>query len=368
MESKHCYDLHHNIAIDYINGKTLIGPCCQSGRIVVDESSITDYWNHPRLEKLRSQSTLDTYFCNSCIAVEASGGKSRRQNQIEFYQGWDSSKQIRGVDIKLGNLCNLKCTICGPDSSTAWIPDAEKLGQNIQDFVYYNKKLQFELSDSTALTDLELVHFWGGEPLIDNKHIKVLEFLATAGLLKNCRITYNTNGTHKVDQHVLDLWAQAKLVEIYFSIDDIEHRFEYQRYPAKWQLVVDNLAWYKEHMPPNHLFYITCVVSYLNVWYLPELIKWKADNFNTNRLGDNIQLLFQPALGVCAITILSNKLKHQLVEQFAGHTELMPFVKMPNIQDSYTPSRFVDYVNKLDAIRNTNWTTTFKEFVRLLDD
>ena len=362
-----CYDIHHNIAIDYVNGKTSIGPCCQSGRIEVDEGTIASHWNHPQLQKLRKQDYLDPGFCNSCITVELAGGKSRRQSQIEFYQGWDSNKKIRGLDIKLGNLCNLKCVICGPEYSTAWIADAEKLGKNIENFIYYDKKIQFELRDGTALLDLVLVHFWGGEPLIDNKHVKVLEFLDTLDILKNCRITYNTNGTHKVDDHVLSLWAKAKLVEIYFSIDDIGDRFEYQRYPAKWHTVLENLEWYKKQLPSNHLFYINCVISYLNIWYLSELVEWKVNNFDTNNQGDKVQLLFQPAFGPCAINTLTNHLKKQLVEKFARYPELLPYLEIPTTQSEYTPITFKKYIVKLDVIRETSWANIFKEFAEVLN-
>jgi hypothetical protein len=367
MSSSYCPDIHHNLAIDYVNGKTLIGPCCQSGRIIVEEGTVRDHWNHPQLKKLREQDYLDPTFCNSCIMVETAGAKSRRQGQVEFYKDWNSqNKKLRGLDIRLGNLCNLKCTICSPAFSTAWISDAKKLGLPIQEFSYYEKNLQFDTHSINLIKNLELIHFWGGEPLIDDKHAKILEFLDRADVLKNCKVQYNTNGTHKVDDNVLDLWSKAKLVEIYFSIDDIGDRFEYQRYPAKWIKVVENLSWYKDKLAPNHLFNITCTISYLNIWYLSELIDWKIINFNSNRLGDIIPLSFQPANGSCEIDYLSPKLKKLLLEKFCNYPELLPYLEIPNVRDNHEPKKFLEYIDKLDVIRDTNWSSTFNEFSKIL--
>jgi len=369
----YCYDIHHNLAIDYVNGKTLIGPCCQSGRIETTDNKITDQWNHIELLNLRQENLKDNLpekFCKSCIDPEAAGLKSRRQNQIEFYQNWNSiGKKIRGLDLKLSILCNLKCLICGPDLSTAWADDSRKLGKEVTIFPQYIKNLQFDMSDKSILEDLELVHFHGGEPLVDDKHLQVLEYLDDCGVLKNCRVTYNTNSTHRVNDRVLEFWNKAKIVELFFSIDDIGNRFEYQRNPAKWKTVNENLIWFKENISNNHLFYITSVVSYLNIWYLAELVEWKKSNFDSNRLGDSIQLKFQSDVGSeCRITYLPANVKTQLVERFENYPMLLELLDLYAEQENYYPVKFVEYVDKLDAIRNTSWVETFKEFNKILND
>lgn len=369
----YCYDIHHNLAIDYVNGDTLIGPCCQSDKFEVPTGTIDSYWNSPTLQRLRQdnlQGNLSNEFCHSCIKVEAIGLKSRRQNQIEFYRDWNPiNKKIRGLDLKLSILCNLKCLTCGPNLSTAWADDARKLGKEVNIFPQYIKNLQFDMSDKSILEDLELVHFHGGEPLIDDKHLQVLEYLNHYGILKNCRVTYNTNGTHRVNDRVLEIWKKAKLVEVFFSIDDIGDRFEFQRFPAKWDTVKQNLIWFKENIPNNHLFYVTSVVSYLNIWYLPELIEWKTANFNSNRLGDTIQLKLQSDIGSkCNITSLSTKVKKQLISRFNQYPMLLELLDLYPEKENYHPTEFIDYIARLDAIRNTNWAETFKEFDKILND
>jgi hypothetical protein len=373
---KYCYDIHHNLAIDYVNGEILIGSCCQSGRILSTETKIDQFWNLKELIEIRTsnkQNKLSESFCHACTKLEATGNQSRRNASKEFYDGWDSkNKNIRALDIKLGNLCNLKCTICGPDSSTSWIPDAKKLGLPINNrFSYdknYNNNLKLQVDNLTILQDLEMVKFWGGEPLLDEKHADILEFLDQQGILKNCRIVYNTNATQRVSDRVLELWSRAHLVELYFSIDDIGKRFEYQRYGANWDQVVANLQWYHQVLPSNHLFYIMTTVSYLNLWYLPELYDWKHQNFNTNRMEDPVNILLQPAHGNCSVEIISTKLQKQLVNRFEKYPDLLEFINFFKTKSNHSPEQFLDYVNKLDQIRKTQWSKTFDEFSMILND
>lgn len=373
MNTKHCYDIHHTLAIDYINGALKIGTCCQSGRIAAGTTKIQDLWNSEKLIEIRSlnlKNQLPGEFCKACVNSEKNGNISRRIDTQEFYQGWNTSKKLRSLDIKLGNLCNLKCTICGPESSTAWLPDAKKLGFNIDTNLFYDKHynntLQLDIDDAEVIKDLEMIKFWGGEPLINENHAKILELLDQHQILKNCRVVYNTNATHTVSDKVLELWSRAKLVELYFSIDDIGDRFNYQRYGANWNQVLKNLNWFYYQLPSNHLMYIMTTISYLNLWYLPELVEWKNKNFLVSRETDPIKLLLQPALGLTSCQHVDSTIYSRLKQKFQNYNELDYAMNMITPVDHYRPSNFLAYIHKLDNIRNTNWSLTFSEFSNLL--
>jgi len=373
MNAKHCYDIHHTLAIDYVNGPIKIGTCCQSGRIAADTTKIQDLWNSEKLIEIRRlnlKNQLPNDFCKACVNSEKNGNTSRRIETQEFYQGWDTSKKLRSLDIKLGNLCNLKCTICGPSSSTSWIPDAKKLGINVDTNLFYNKNynntLQLDIDDVEVIKDLEMIKFWGGEPLLNENHAKILEFLDQHQILKNCRIIYNTNATCTVSDRVLELWSRAKLVELYFSIDDIGDRFNYQRYGANWNQVVKNLNWFYHRLPSNHLMYVMTTVSYLNLWYLHELVEWKDKNFSVSRKTDPIQLLLQPVLGVTSCQYVDSTIYNHLKIKFQNCRDLDYAINMITPVDNYLPDKFFAFINKLDAIRNTNWSQTFSEFSSLL--
>lgn len=373
--SKYCYDIHHNLAIDYLNSSVSIGPCCQSGRITIPDTDIDTMWNNPTLIKIRvdnNSNILSEEYCKTCTSVEAANIKSRRIGDYELFEPMDpDNKKILSLDVKLGNLCNLKCTICGPESSSSWITDAQLLGIAVPGHLrfdkQYNKDLTFGIKNTEILRDLRVIKFWGGEPLLNEKHAEFLEFLNDVGVLKNCRVMYNTNATQRVSQRVLDIWKKANLVEIYFSIDDTEQRFEFQRFGASWDSVVDNLNWYRDNLPVNHLLYIMCTLSYLNVCYLPELNKWKENSFDKTRLGDEIKLMVQPAVGTFGIESVPEKLKHFLLEKYKDCGGLSQYLGLSS-RTAPTAENIIRALDRLDNIRQTNWRQSLPELANCIDD
>jgi hypothetical protein len=109
-------------------------------------------------------------------------------------------------------------------------------------------------------------------------------------------------------------------------------------------------------------------VSYLNLWYLPELYDWKQQNFNTNRMADPVNILLQPVHGICSVETISTNLQTQLMNRFEKYTDLLEFIKFFKTKLNYSPVEFLDYVNKLDQIRKTQWAETFYEFSTILND
>jgi hypothetical protein len=97
---------------------------------------------------------------------------------------------------------------------------------------------------------------------------------------------------------------------------------------------------------------------------VPELLDWKKNNFNSNRLGDETKFCVQPAGAECNAERISRKFKKQLEKKFAGYGIAQEFLKFPKAQYFYSPTTFVNYVDALDAIRKTNWRVTFSELAK----
>jgi hypothetical protein len=125
-------------------------------------------------------------------------------------------------------------------------------------------------------------------------------------------------------------------VQIDFSIDDVDDRFDYIRYPAQWETVKNNLLWYRGHSPGNCIFDIMTVVSVLNQPYLHHLSDWVKQNYSTNRFTDPVEHRFQPAYGLLAT---DNPKKEEVIE----------------------------YLDQLDLRRGTDWKKTFPRSQLALD-
>jgi MoaA/NifB/PqqE/SkfB family radical SAM enzyme len=210
-------------------------------------------------------------------------------------QAWtQDAKPLMFLDLKLGNICNLKCRICGSWSSSSFAteelanlaPDQKK-----KDSFHYTMLKQgawprenpvFWRELATVADQIRYLEFTGGEPFMIEEHFELLRSLVSAGLAPNIEIHYNTNGTQfPVDAQFI--WKSFKTVEIAFSIDDVADRFEYQRSNAVWSEVVENIARFRElrrHLP-NIQLQVCSTINVFNVCYLEELSHWiEAQQFD----------------------------------------------------------------------------------------
>jgi hypothetical protein len=370
-----CYEIFKNIAVWSKNGKIDYNPCSfYSGFIKqTDQVELDKVWNQTEHRDIMSQSqnNIPIPGCRACNKADQSGLPSRRQGSKQLYENYHQDVNIsldgpQGLDYSVGNLCNLKCMICGPDNSTAWIPDFKKLNPTVK-IEQYNKNYQVVMSNPELLKNIKSIHFHGGgEPLLSSHHLELLTTIKQVKGLADVRVFYNTNGTVRASDQELAMWEECKLVELYFSIDDVGNRFNYQRTGADWIKVQENLEWYKQSMPHNHMFNINCVWGYLNLYYLNELVDWYKNNFATNRYGDPTNLIFQKAIGNFSINHVSLNIHKQLLDRFEDYPELCELINSLTIDNYKDHSNFIQHVSQIDRIRGNQFNDICPEWGNLL--
>ena len=372
-----CYEIFKNIAIWSKKGKLSYNPCSFYNGFIktTDTFDLHQVWNNTEHTKLKTdiKNDIPSDGCRSCYDQEKHGLVSRRiatKNAHElFFKNTDIDLDTpSSIDYSVGNLCNLKCIICNPSNSTSWLADWQKLYPDEDSDQYkFDKFNQIEVIDTDLLKNITNVHFHGGgEPLLSSSHVNLLKAIKQAKGLQDVRVYYNTNGTVRVSEEVLHLWEECRLIELYFSIDDTEKRFEYQRTGARWDDLKLNIEWYKNNMPSNHLFKINCVWSYLNLFYLDELVNWHSANFATNRLGDDTLLIFQKAFSDCRIDSASDATINILLKKFEKYPELLNLVNTITRDNSSTHHVFLNYISKIDKIRNTNFYDLCPDWAEIL--
>ena len=305
-------------------GNLAISSC---GLIETKQYDTIAFVKNAKLDNIRNQWDNGEWpsDCKHCKQAELSGLISRRQGSNQWYKDnnlYNTETELVRLDYWTGNYCNLRCAICGPIDSSAWM---QELGHKFDikpEINYFWKTID--------VSKLQHVHFNGGEPLLSKDHILFLESLPNKSKVS---INYNTNATIRPSKKLLDLWSEFRLVSLDFSIDDIGARFEYQRYPAKWQDVVGNLHWYRDNSPVNTMFGINTTVSILNKSNIHNLEKWVLENFSNNRLGDTVSIKKQAATGKLSLDNTNTAAK---------------------------------YLDSLDARRGTSWQDTFPELVNVI--
>lgn len=280
-------------------------------------------------------------------------------------QNWspDSEPSLKFIDFKLGNVCNLKCRICGSWSSSKWAQEELDYGENpvakknLKEGGWPKRNPQFFEDLKEDLKNVDYFEFSGGEPFMIRDHFKILMYCVEKGYAKNIDIHYNTNGTQLPPQEIFDLWSYFKRVEIAFSIDDIGPQFEYQRHPANWREVGANLVKFKEMKTENMEFQICTTVSIFNIFSLAKIAFWVAQYqpkfFYVNTLFDpdyfNIQTL-------------PKNVKDIVNTRYSMLTDFKPTLNFMNAADRDTVDtrkQRLDRILTTDAYRHENFGDVF---------
>ena len=268
-----CIDAFKSLKIINYNGSILASPCSISP---VVESKIIDFKNIQYLKDIRNSWTQGNFPdpCRACKVAEAAGIGSRRLGANQWYEdnGYDNSEvELIRLDYWVGDTCNLRCAICGPENSSAWKQELNvpsKLKKSVTNYFW----------KTMDLTTLRWVHFNGGEPLLSKTHVEFLQALPNKDQI---HINYNTNAT------IL------------------------QRYPANWKQVTNNLQWYIDNAPHNCMFAVNTTVSILNHANLDKLNLWLTNNFYVSRFTDPIAHRQQFAIELFALDGATERI-HQI--------------------------------------------------------
>lgn len=223
--------------------------------------------------------------CNNCWHEEKAGIQSKRLRE-NFYWGEDFIPNTKALDLKLGNICNSKCRICSSFASSQWAAEELKMNPDNEGARKFNKLGMWPKTNEhfwedidTHLKNIEKLEFFGGEPLMIERHYEILERCVDLGIAKNISLSYNTNGSI-FPQDKIQLWEQFKKVEIFLSIDDINERFEYIRFPGNFTEVITNLGLFSKLDKSIFSIGIFQTISIFNIMHMVELTEFISRHFD----------------------------------------------------------------------------------------
>jgi len=334
-----------------------IQACCRSHPVgFIQDDTLENIWNNANMKRIRKQVLNNERppECEQCFSLEDQGVESLRQRHIAgkipearvtlypnavstMREDYSMPFEIPTIELKLNNLCNLKCRMCHPMDSTAWndwgvVKNFYKKENNIMYAIVErhdleNKPHLDKFQDSPEwwasleklLPHFRRVEFAGGEPLMDPQHYRILDMLAPYG--DQIEIKYATNLTMlgKSNRTVWQYWPKFKSVAVNVSIDGIGNSYEYIRGNASWAELVNNIK--QIQTIPNISRIVGAVtVQVSNVLVLDKIIEYFLNDigivFHTHRVEYPKLLSAQvipPALRELAIERLEavkNKVPH----------------------------------------------------------
>jgi len=324
--------------------------------------------------------------CNRCWDEEAAGRTSKRINSRvrlkEYYNLIDfqnvNPDQLWFIDLKLGNICNLKCRICGSWSSSKWAKEEidyipELLDRKthlaytyLKDGAWPRESEVFWDNLRTLLSNIKYFEFTGGEPFLIEQHFELLRYAVEQGYSKNIEIHYNTNGT--VFPESAELWNNFKHVEIAFSIDNTGARFEYERYGADWNEVQENIAKFTE-MRSNKISTQLCTTMNIqNVYYLPELCDWIStqtfDHVYFNMLHDPWHMCISKMTDDAKNLVIDRLSNHEFSSKYRA--EILRIVQFIRNGEGSDGKEFLRKMQITDEYRKQNLRDTHKEIAKAM--
>jgi MoaA/NifB/PqqE/SkfB family radical SAM enzyme len=282
-----------------------VRPCCLAEEEIVDDAgnkfdlntaNFGDIQRSQYMQDLRQQ-FLDQkrpQSCRKCWREESAGRTSKRMHTLDRLKHmipdseWtQEAKPLMFLDLKLGNICNLKCRICGSWSSSTfateelqWLRRDEDRKENhhyhmLRAGAWPRENPTFWRELDRVSDQIRYIEFTGGEPFMIQEHFDLLHDLIDRGIAGNIEIHYNTNGTQWPEQGE-EIWRHFKAVEIAFSIDDVGTRFEYQRSNAIWSDVCKNITRFQDMRSRCHniRLQVCTTVNVFNVYYLADVARW----------------------------------------------------------------------------------------------
>ena len=374
-----------------------VRPCCLAEYEITDSggdkfnlttATFSAIQNSHDMRKLR-QAFIDgdePETCRKCWNEERSGRTSKRMHTLDRLkhvippQDWTiDAKPLMFLDLKLGNICNLKCRICGSWSSSTFAAEELKFVGNKKDSFHYSMLKQgawprnndtFWQQIEKISSQLQYIEFTGGEPFMIQEHFDMLQGLVERGIARNIEIHYNTNGT-QWPEDADEIWRHFKTVEVAFSIDDVGARFNYQRSGANWNDVCENIEKFKDLRVrhSNIQLQVCSTVNVFNVYYIEEVANWidKQDfDFVYWNIMHEAPYFSIATLPASAKQAIAEKLSNANVSQ-KNKQEFLNIIDFMNNGRSEDGTLLNEKIREVDLRRKENLAQVEPEFARLIN-
>jgi len=363
---KFCKAPFRGLVVD--NDGTLM-PCCE---FIRDESDLPQYkiWEY---EKYKADTTLRQKMidgemdggCSYCIKRESNGINRRQHHSRLFKEKYEAFKadtlDVGHLEVRLGNFCNLKCTMCGPYASTSWSAEAKKNPEKFSEFnIGYlktdhdwinNKENKNLIKD--ILRNCVSANFGGGEPFM-NPFID--DFLKE--IKPDVELSFNTNGTRLPDS-TLALLENRPNLRVDISLDGIAEHNNYIRSGSRWQDIENNVRKFKQKNIRITFYYI---LQHTSLFTFRPVYEYCVKNNIELGIGE---IYYGSVDGSGHLTLNSADEKDvNSFKKWLSTINSPKVIVVDNWLKNYKfnnklHDRFKQYFTMLDSVRGTDFVKTF---------
>ena len=378
--------------------------------------------------------------CLKCYKEEAAGHRSKRQWETAYWiadgidvdelvanthEDGSTDAKLAYIDIRMGTKCQLGCVMCSPHDSSGWIKDWNKLYPQIENpvlketMVWENRGKEFGATYNwhkdnptfwtqfyEQIPNMKQLYFAGGEATVIDEHYDILDKVIEMGYADKIEVRYNSNCIELPDR-LFEQWKHFKKVRMHYSVDSVGAMNDYIRYPSTWEHTLKQFKRLDTQTSNNVEVTIACAVNALNIYYIPDFLKWKLQDSGLHKTNMwpfgagginyhfvywpphlNVKVLPREFLDKCEAkyeefiewwtenwefgipTWHKGKVtKEKWLEAEYGIKRLRGMINFARSEDwTRRMPEFREYITKLDAHRGTDFRATFPEMAYLLDE
>jgi len=409
MTKSYCAKLWNH---QYIHMSGSIRLCCatmenlkdkKNNRLHINNNSLDVAWNSDEINKTRLKMIKGETVpaCVKCVEQEDRGYKSMRDT-FDMEKNFKRTNKDGSVnhfpnsmELHFGNLCNLKCKMCGQQYSNQIGKELLEIGKHEKGFIdwithesgnvniwtnnlkveykwFQNEKIKRKLFEYIS-AHIEQITVIGGEPTVIPEFWELFEYLDKHNKLKNINITLTTNLTN-VNAKMTMWLPKLKNWTVWASVDGLGNRTEYIRYPSNFKKVCENLNFYKNLITEDKgKIVLSPAIQLLNIDQLDDILKWWI-NFADGTLGDKFDISWMAQVWyptICNYDILPTEYKNQIadklqesIDYFKNFESIVNFYKnqiknlrketLPPEQKKHFQQAFIRYNDTQDKYRSGN--------------
>lgn len=377
------------VYIDSQNEYKLCSDATLSSNITTEKNSVLEYYNSDYINQIRND-MIDynitpqiRQICSRCIEREELNLWSRREGKVDeivlknFQSGNLVIPTSKTIKIKFGNICNLRCLICGPYSSSRWVTLEQQIDKkNDKDFEILKKKIdniskkkykKTFLSDNQGIPEVhshnmtklfyeeffiygknvENIIISGGEPFLSDYFYEFLEWLITNKISSKINLYVFSNGM-QLPKNFKRYYDKFKKFVINISIDGVGEKDEYLRTGTIFKKKDEVITTLSKYFSID--FCVTTLM--LNVGYQLEIIDY-CKKFNTKPNFHN-QLIEPFYLQV-------NNLPNDIIDYYKNKNVHHPlFFSKQSDHEIFMLG--ISFLKKFDQYNNTNLIEIWPEF------
>lgn len=361
-----CVMAQHGISVNHDGS---LDPCCQYTRST--SQPVIHFQDWHKFDQVIRREMLDDYDrgqrhagCQKCYREEDLGLFSLRQYANDWYPD-ASATEIAHVELRLGNLCNLRCVMCHPQASSSIETERYQHRDRLRDLREINisveriersaawwETAEFRYYLQEILGHVRRLNITGGEPFM----IPAVQDILTTLLSKNSHVdvSFNTNLT-KLSAEILALLGQFSKITMAVSLEGVGSANDWLRYPSRWSVIEYNLDLLRRHVPSATIC-VNHTLQHASVHTLPDLAKFCHE--------ESLQLHMTMVQGMPWLTLSSAR--PDLVQHLAQWAVDTTYIDHPRrnfvinacAQTEFDPvlhANYEKFIQAFDDIRGTQY-------------